>query len=42
MKVRVLGICGSPRIPSNSEYLLEQAMEEAARRKAEQPALSDF
>ncbi len=31
MKVRVLGICGSPRIPSNSEYLLEQALEEAGK-----------
>jgi len=31
MKVRVLGICGSPRKPSNSGYLLDQALEEAQK-----------
>lgn len=31
MRIRVLGICASPRTRGNSEYLLEQALEEARK-----------
>ena len=36
MKVRVLGIAGSPRRKGNSEFLLEQALEAAKSAAPEQ------